>query len=128
MAVVVPLITLAIFYYLGQRIHSNMMDLSDTIYQTEWYQYPRSVRRFVLLMMMRSQRPFHLTANGLIRMNLENFVRVSKLYLLLSEQLPNILNNFDLFTVTQIDIFVLHVVAQHELKGMPRRTLGKQTK
>lgn len=69
--------TLAILFYLGQHFHSSAMELSVTIYQSEWHRYPRSVRRFVLLMMQRSQRPFYLSAYGIMSLNLENFVGVS---------------------------------------------------
>lgn len=65
MAVVFPMITLAVFFYLGQEFNSNSLNLSVEIYQSEWYQYPRSVQRFVVLMMMRSQQPFHLNAYGI---------------------------------------------------------------
>lgn len=78
LAFVSLLLTLAIYFYLGQRFHSNLIDLSDAIYDTEWQQYPRSIQRFVQLMMMRSQRPFYLSAYGLLELNLENFVGVSE--------------------------------------------------
>lgn len=65
-------------FYFGQNVHSGLMDLSDMIYQSEWYRYPCSVQRFVLLMMKRAQKPFYLSAYGVMRCNLENFVRVSK--------------------------------------------------
>lgn len=65
------------FFDIGQKMHSDLMDVSDMLYQSEWYRYPCSVRRFVLLMMIRAQQPFYLSAYGVMRCTLENFVRVS---------------------------------------------------
>lgn len=73
-----PLSLLFIFFYLGQNIHSNSMDLSNMVYQTDWHRYPRSVRRFVLLMILRSQKPFYLSAYGIMTLNYENYVTVSE--------------------------------------------------
>lgn len=69
---------LAINFYLGQNFHTNSMDSSRAIYDTKWYQYPRSAQRFVLIMLMRTQLPFYLSAYGVLELNLENFVIVSK--------------------------------------------------
>lgn len=67
----------AVLFYMGQRLHTIAMSVSDSIYQTEWHRYSRSVRLVVLLMIMRSQRPYHLGAYGIMQLNLENYVRVS---------------------------------------------------
>lgn len=74
-----PLVIFAILFYFGQSFNSNMMELSITIYQSEWYQYPRSVQRFVLLMMQRSQRPFYFSAYGLMELHLQNYLGVSEM-------------------------------------------------
>lgn len=71
------LFNLFLLFYIGQKLHSEMADSVHTIYASKWHHYPRSVRRFVLLMMMRAQKPFHLTACWFIRMNLERYVDVS---------------------------------------------------
>lgn len=72
-----PLQMIFAFSYIGQKVHSDLMNLSDMLYQSEWYRYPRSVRRVLLLMMVRAQHPFYLSAYGIMRCTLENFVRVS---------------------------------------------------
>lgn len=73
-----PLVILFMYFYMGQKYHSLLMGLSDAIYQTKWHGYPRSVRRFILLMILRSQRPFYLSAYGMMTLTLENYVRVSQ--------------------------------------------------
>lgn len=77
MGSVFPLILLAGLYFLGQKFKAIPMEWSDINYQSDWHQYPRSVRRLCLIMLMRSQRPFGLRAYGIMELNLENFVRVS---------------------------------------------------
>lgn len=44
--------------------YAHLMNLSTAVYQTEWQRIARSVRRFVLLLMLRSQRPFHVSASA----------------------------------------------------------------
>lgn len=55
----------------------KLLGLSDTIYQMGWYRYSRSARLCVQLMIMRSQRPFYLSAHGVLQLKLENYVWVS---------------------------------------------------
>lgn len=71
------LLLLFILFGMGQQFHSSLKELSNTIYQTEWYRYPLSVQRSAQLMMIRSQRPFFLSVFGMMALNLENFVGVS---------------------------------------------------
>lgn len=49
---------LCILSNLGQVFSTRLIDLSYAIYQSEWYRYPRDVRRLVQLMIMKSQQPF----------------------------------------------------------------------
>lgn len=69
-----PLMLLAVFFYLGQQIDSDSTDLTNVIYSSKWNQYPHSVRRFVLLMVIRSQKPFNLKVYNIVTLNLGNFV------------------------------------------------------
>lgn len=77
LASVFPLILLAGLFYLGQKFHTISMRMSDAIHQIEWYHYPHSVQRFLLIMILRSQQPFYLSAYGIMELNMENFVGVS---------------------------------------------------
>lgn len=72
------LILLFMYFYMGQIFHSQTKALSDGIYQVGWYRYPRTVRLYLLLMIQRSQRSFYLSAYGIMTLNLENFVVVSR--------------------------------------------------
>lgn len=68
---------LFILSYFGQILHTNLNDMSEMMYQSEWYRYPNSVQHFVMFMMMRGQRSFYISAYGMMHCNLENFVGVS---------------------------------------------------
>lgn len=65
-----------IFFYMGQSFTSNLAGFADAAFHTQWVHYPSSVRRFIQFFIMRSQRPFHLSAFGLMALTLENFVDV----------------------------------------------------
>lgn len=77
MASIFGLIQLFIYFYIGQKFHTNLIELSDAIYQVNWHQYPLKVRRFVQLLILRSQRPFYLSAYGVMELNLMNYVKVT---------------------------------------------------
>lgn len=77
MAVLFMLQALFAFCYLGQILHSNLIDLPDVIYQSNWYRHTRYIQHFILLMLMRAQQPFYISAFGIMRGNLESFVGVS---------------------------------------------------
>lgn len=68
---------LFIFFFVGQSIQTDLARISNDVYLSEWIHYPRNARRYVLLMLMQSQRPFHLTTCGYIKLNYESFVGVS---------------------------------------------------
>lgn len=79
MAVIISeLETLFIFFYFGQMCHSNLINLGDLIYKSDWHHYPHSVQRCVLMMIMRAQQPFYISAYGIIRCDLETFLAVSR--------------------------------------------------
>lgn len=66
-----------ILFNSGQEFHTNSARFGDIIYKTEWYRYPRSLQRFVQLVIMRYQRPYYLSVFGVMAFHLENFVRVN---------------------------------------------------
>lgn len=68
---------LFVFFCLGQMFHTKLTDVGSIVYETEWHCYSRNTRRFVLLMIMRSQQAFYLSIFGLMPMTLENFAGVS---------------------------------------------------
>lgn len=100
---------LFILFKLGQILHTDLKTLSDTIYETEWYRYPLSIQRSLQLMMMRSQRPFFLSASGIMALNLENFVGVS---LRQRIELSFRQLNRSIFPAAEMDLLSFYAVAQ----------------
>lgn len=75
--VIACFIELLFFYtYFGQILHLGVSHFGGSIYESECYRYPVRVQRFVLMMMMQAQRPFYISAYGIMRCNLELFVGV----------------------------------------------------
>lgn len=112
MASALPLASLFVLFYMGQRIHSNLRDLSDAIYQTEWHRYPRGVRHFIQLMILRSQKPFHLSAYGIIELKLENYVAVSENVCRRMKYNQFIFIRYSIL-VAQMDVLSIHIIAQN---------------
>lgn len=76
--------SMMMYFFFGQLCHSNLMDLGDSIYESKWPCYPRRIQMYVLMIIMRTQHPFYISAYGIILCTLENSVNVSpnNIYLL----------------------------------------------
>lgn len=70
--------TLFVFYYIGHILTMQMVNLSDTIYTSEWYRYPLKVQQLLRLMIVRSQKRFYISGYGVLACTLENFLGVSQ--------------------------------------------------
>lgn len=57
-------------------------DLTESIYSANWPIASPQVKQIMLMFMMRTQKPFKLTAKGYVIMNLNTFSAVSTLNLL----------------------------------------------
>lgn len=109
LTIVVGLETLLVYFYFGQMCHSNLIELNDTIYQSEWHRYPRRVKYCVQFIIMRAQKPFYISAYGLVHCRLENFVSVSCVYSM--EELA-VYHYCHIHTPgAQINVFCIYVVA-----------------
>ncbi|KAK9503053.1 hypothetical protein O3M35_011705 [Rhynocoris fuscipes] len=67
-----------IFCWYGQKIQDSSSEIGEVIYKTNWYKYPESVKRYILIMQPCAQRPLKLTAAGFIDVELPTFLDVSK--------------------------------------------------
>lgn len=110
---------LSIFFYLGQRLHSLLMSLCEMIYGSKWYQYPHIAQRYVLLMLMRAQEPFYISAYGIVKCDLETFLtaRTSLLIYNISPIWEDYNDNEikfiqNLHAGAQLDIYSAHYDAQ----------------
>lgn len=76
-AILYELVFLLFFFFIGEKLRLDLMNLADMIYQLEWYRQSRYGQRFIILMMMRAQQPFHLSAYGIFQLELRNYLSVS---------------------------------------------------
>lgn len=53
--------------------------IGNDVYDLNWYDYPSNVRKFMILIIVRSQRPMYLSGYHLINCTLETFGKVSNL-------------------------------------------------
>lgn len=111
LATIFSLLILLTLFYFGQKVHTNLLELSDVIYQLEWYRYSPRVRRFMLLMLLRAQQPFYLSAYGIMALNLENYVGVSEWWKWKEIHKWNSSMLSYSLAGAQMDLFSVHVVA-----------------
>ncbi|XP_013175463.1 PREDICTED: putative odorant receptor 92a [Papilio xuthus] len=57
----------------GQVLSDHSEDLTESIYSADWPNASQEVKKIMLMFMMRTQKPFKLTANGYLVMNLNTF-------------------------------------------------------
>nr|WJJ63311.1 odorant receptor 11 [Pachyrhinus yasumatsui] len=64
--------------YGGQRITDESLDVSHAIYKSNWYNLPVNLRKYILIMIMRAQKPLHLRADYVGFFSLPLFIHVLK--------------------------------------------------
>lgn len=67
------------FCYLGSQLTSKAFEINDSIYGSDWYNYPSKIQMYTILIMKRSQKPFIMTGYALVTCSLEKFKDVSKI-------------------------------------------------
>lgn len=65
------------FCYLGNRITTKQMEISEAIYDVPWYDFPMEIQKYIKPIMMRSQKPFILTGYSLTNLSLQSFKEVN---------------------------------------------------
>lgn len=76
--------SLFILSYFGQRLSSNVLSQSVSIYHSMWYRYPLKVQRYLPMIFMRAQRTFAISGYGIFELSLYFFLRVNTSRLSLS--------------------------------------------
>lgn len=67
---------LFVLCYFGNILTISLVSVSDTIYKSEWYNYPTDCQRFLIIMIRRAHKPYRISAFGLMPCTLENFKSV----------------------------------------------------
>lgn len=66
--------------YLGELATSKCATTNDEIYHAKWYNYPVKIQKFIILIMMRSQKRFIFKGFSLLSCSLPAFKEVSYYY------------------------------------------------
>lgn len=79
----ITLIMMIMFTYclLSERITSDLLEIGDVFYNSEWYRLPFKEQRLLVLPIGRAQRVFRLSGLGLITCSLAVFLTVKSFYL-----------------------------------------------
>ncbi|KAJ0176852.1 hypothetical protein K1T71_008031 [Dendrolimus kikuchii] len=64
-----------VYCYQGNCISEESVEIADTLYEMPWYVCSLSIRKTLLVMMVRSRRPIELTAGGFATLSLECFIQ-----------------------------------------------------
>ncbi|KAK9737133.1 7tm Odorant receptor [Popillia japonica] len=73
------LIQILIFCVAGQVITDQSLSVADAAYASKWWvKFQPKLRKTILLIILRSQRPVEMTAGGVFALNFETFVAIMK--------------------------------------------------
>ncbi|XP_055703552.1 putative odorant receptor 85d [Phlebotomus papatasi] len=70
------LIQLLVSTYFGSLITQTSESICFAVYSTQWYRQIPKIRYFYHLILLRSQKPVHITALGLLNSSLKSFTKV----------------------------------------------------
>ncbi|XP_076677955.1 odorant receptor 4-like [Andrena cerasifolii] len=66
------------YSYVGDYLTVQMEGIGYSFYSSSWYDLPRYLSRDIVLILLRSQRPVHLTAGKFIVVNMESYMSIMK--------------------------------------------------
>lgn len=74
--------TLFFLCYFGDVLTNSLIEVADYAYDSEWYNYPIKRRAYVAFLIQSAQRPFFISAYGILPCTIENLLKVcSKIWL-----------------------------------------------
>lgn len=62
--------------YFGNVLTNSLIEVADCAYDSEWYKYPNKSRAYVAFMIQSAQRPFFISAYGIMPCTIENLLKV----------------------------------------------------
>lgn len=73
---------LFVYCYFGMLATKSYMDMSDSMYESNWYKLPIQLQTYIILMIENMQRPLYYHGFGMVILDLETFTKVSYIYLI----------------------------------------------
>ena len=71
----------SVYCYSASFVTERILSNGNTMWSTNWFDYPPELRKYVLLIIARSQRPVFFTGLGLIKCTMETFRAVRILHI-----------------------------------------------
>lgn len=66
--------------FFGERVTNAFEDLEHTVYQCDWYLFPREIQKFVPTIMINVQQPVNIRIFGKFNCTLRTFKQVISFY------------------------------------------------
>lgn len=64
------------FCYFGKLATDSFGQMTNCLFECKWVEFPIDVQKYILLMIMNSQRPMYYHGLGIAVLNLETFSKV----------------------------------------------------
>lgn len=81
MLILLLLVTCAVILFLlcffGKLAHENFLNMSDCLFECNWLVYPINIKKYILFMIMNTQRPIYYHGFGIAVLDLITFLKVS---------------------------------------------------
>ena len=90
-----------IFCQLGEMVSGKFMDLSETIYQLEWYNFPPEIQRILIILLINTEEPVEFVAYGNIVCSCETYKKV--IFLIVSLE-PGMVMSFISFDLQVVNV------------------------
>ncbi|CAD7082283.1 unnamed protein product [Hermetia illucens] len=69
---------LVIYCFDGQKLTTETETISDTFYSSNWYDESREFKTIIYMMLMRTRKPYYISALGFTTMSLPTFLGIAK--------------------------------------------------
>lgn len=66
-----------IICFFADIVTSASLNVSDTLYNVDWFEFPIKEQQMISFMIRRAQIPFHFRGNNSITCSMQTFLRVS---------------------------------------------------
>lgn len=68
-----------LFCYFANLTIEHIGRIDETSYNSNWYEFPNEIKKYLILIIARSQKPIHFNGLGMFHCTLEAFGKVSSL-------------------------------------------------
>lgn len=70
---------LFVYCYFGKLATDSFQKMADYLYESNWHELPINLQKEFVVMILNTQKPLHYTGFGIAVLNLETFLKVSRI-------------------------------------------------